>query len=390
MVTVEKARKYIEENILENPIKIETLGKSLGLVLAEDILSPINMPPFSQSAMDGYAVSNPSEKYIINGEIKAGDDASSITVKKGEAYRIFTGAMVPKNAKYVVIQEHVTKENNKLILPKDYQFRSNIRPLGEQIMKSDIAAKKGTLLNAGLIGYLTTLGITEVPVYKKPKISIIATGNELIEAGESLKPGKIYESNTLMLQMALEEYGFTSEVLKVKDDYEKTKAVISKVISENDLIFISGGISVGDYDFVHKSLLQLGVKEIFYKVKQKPGKPLYFGKHSSCFVFALPGNPAAALSSFYIYGLPAIAKMIGRDVPYLETDIKALMEDVEKPAGRTFFLKGKIINEEVKVLTGQSSAMLNAFTEADCLIELDQEKTEWKKGEKIKVLKLKR
>lgn len=388
METVERAIQLVKENVKTNPMISEKLIDCLGLSLAEDIFSPIDMPPFPQSAMDGYVVSGKNTQYNVIGEIKAGDDASNLTLKTGEAFRIFTGAMIPSNAKYVIIQEHVNVQENKILIPSDYDFKFNIRPLGEQLKEGELAAKKGITLTPGLIGFLATLGMMNVSVYKKPEITIIATGNELTKVGKELAPGKIYESNTIMLQMALQSYGFLAKIHCVDDNLDNTLETVSKAINESDVVFLSGGISVGKYDFVHEVLERLKVKEVFYKIKQKPGKPLYFGIKGNTIVFGLPGNPAAALTSFYIYGLSAIAQKIGRNTDFIKEEEKRLTKAIEKPAGRTFFLKGKTNGEMVEVLSGQSSAMLSAFSDTDCFIMLNQDKTNWEAGDTVKVLKL--
>jgi len=388
METVERAIQLIKENVKPNAVVNETLAECLGLSLAADVFSPMDMPPFPQSAMDGYAVANKQAQYEVVGEVKAGDDASNLALKTGEAHRIFTGAMIPSNTEYVVIQEHVTVQGNKITVPTDYDYKFNIRPLGEQLKMGELAAKKGTTLTPGLIGFLATLGIVEVPVYKKPEITIIATGNELTKVGNDLAPGKIYESNTIMLQMALQSYGFSAKIHCVKDNLDNTLKTVADAIKDSDVVFLSGGISVGKYDFVHEVLERLEVQQVFYKIKQKPGKPLYFGIKGNTIVFGLPGNPAAALTSFYIYGLSAIAQKIGRKTDFIKEEEKLLTKAIEKPAGRTFFLKGKVKGEMVEVLSGQSSAMLSAFSDTDCFILLNQDKTNWAEGEAVKILKL--
>ena len=264
--------------------------------------------------MDGYAIHLHEDlTYSITGEVKAGDDHQPI-LNSGEAIRIFTGAPVPDSANAVVVQEKVTVKADQLFLEKNPLAEDNIRPVGEQVKKGGLALKVGTKLTPAAIGYLTSLGITEVQVYKKPSIAIVTTGNELVEAGHPLEYGKIYESNSLMLKNAILNLGFEEvSIHKVEDDYGKTLKTLEDVISRNDMVIITGGISVGDYDFVGRALKELDVREIFYKVNQKPGKPLFFGKHRKTVLFALPGNPAAALTCFYVYVQTALLKMTGKN-----------------------------------------------------------------------------
>ena len=256
MISVEQAFKQIDSIQALNPIKIP-LVEALNYTLTEDISSPIDMPPFNQSAMDGYAVNGTANTFQLIGEIQAGMDASKIILKEGEAVRIFTGAMVPTSATTVIRQEIVEKNGDSITIVKEYGQNENIRLAGEQIKLDELAAKKGTRISAGVLGFLVGIGIENATVYRLPKIAVIATGNELVPAGEKLTPGKIYESNSHMIQASLKSIGFEATIHKVKDDFEETKKLFTELISENDLLITAGGISVGDYDFVGKALEEL-------------------------------------------------------------------------------------------------------------------------------------
>ena len=361
MIPVEEAFEALQKNIF--PLEYgetKNVSDACNLVLFEDVLSPIDMPPFNQSAMDGYAVSiHDNGTYNVIDEVKAGDHHHPI-LKTGEAVRIFTGAAVPNTSNAVIMQEKVIVDGNKIEI-QTISINENIRPKGEQITKGSVALKKGAKLNPAAIGFLTTLGITKVSVYKNSSIAIVVTGNELIEAGQPLDYGNIYESNSGMLLSALNSLGFTNITLqKVEDDYANTLFKLDNVITENDMVIITGGISVGDYDFVGKALNELAVKEIFYKVKQKPGKPLFFGKKEDTIVFALPGNPAAALTCFYIYVNPSLQKMNGNlDYSLIKVTAKSNSE---------YVIKGIYKNGRVTLLEGQSSAMLHTFVLANALV----------------------
>jgi len=370
MISIDQAILAIKNAC--NPLLKETdlkVEKSIGYVLSQDIFSPIDMPPFRQSAMDGYALNMHKDlKYHLIGEIKAGDNHQMI-LKKGEAVRIFTGAPVPDSANAVMMQEKVNATDDKIVIEFNLTEEHNIRPLGEQVKKGAVALKKGTKLTPAAIGYLTSLGITEVSVYKKPSIAIVTTGNELVKAGQPLSYGKIYESNSIMLQNALYNLDFHDVTIhKIVDDYEKTKTELHSVIAQNDLVIVTGGISVGDYDFVGKALIELEVEEIFYKVKQKPGKPLFFGKKEETLIFALPGNPAAALSCFYSYVYIALQKMMNREVLELPRIIAKSISNFEKRGDRPQFLKAIHNNGEVEILEGQNSSMLQTFALSNALV----------------------
>jgi molybdopterin molybdotransferase len=390
MITVEEAFKLVKNNITPNEktILIE-LNNSLGYVLALDVFSPINMPPFRQSAMDGYALNlHNKSNYKIIDEIKAGDEHQPI-LNKGEAVRIFTGSAVPKTANTVIMQEKVTVKGIHLSINNTISKNKNIRPLGEQVKEGALALKKGTKLTSAAIGFLLALGIYEVSVYDKPKIGIVTTGNELVEAGQKLTYGKIYESNSGMLQNGLKALGFSKvTVNKIKDDYQTTLKSLEKIISKNDMVLISGGISVGDYDFVGKALLEIGTKQIFYKVKQKPGKPLFFGKLNSKPVFALPGNPASALSNFYIYVHPALERLSGNINFSINKGIAILDSDFIKKGDRVQFLKAHHENGKVTILEGQSSAMLHTFATANVLVYKPCNINDYVKGDTVQIIHL--
>ncbi|MDG1427853.1 MAG: molybdopterin molybdotransferase MoeA [Crocinitomicaceae bacterium] len=387
MISVEEALKTIEERTRKTESIELPLLDAQGYILSKEISSPINMPPFPQSAMDGYAVkAHSTSTYTLIGETQAGDD-SALSLKEGEAIRIFTGAMVPNGTDAVVKQEDVDSGTSEIEISKTIRLGENIRPMGEQIMAGDLALEKGTYLNTGAIGFLTALGITHVSVYDKPKIGVIATGNELTKPGEPLSGGKIYESNTYTLAAALGKSGFDTTISTVIDDYQLTKKKIKAALDTKEVVIITGGISVGDYDFVGDVLEELGVVSDFYKVKQKPGKPIFFGHIGPKLVFALPGNPAAVLSCFYIYVLPCLQRMIGKKHNQRVEEF-ALRTPYSKTAKMTHFLKAYAANGEVEILTAQSSAMLRAFVDANCLIQMDQGMEEWKIGDKVKAIML--
>ncbi|MBK9592707.1 MAG: molybdopterin molybdotransferase MoeA [Crocinitomicaceae bacterium] len=375
MISVEQALKIIDSKtsqLLKHKIQLQD---TLDFVLAESILSPINMPPFRQSAMDGYALNYDESisDYKLIGEVAAGS-GETFNLKPGEAVRIFTGAAVPDSANVVAQQEIVNRIENKFTLTKEVQVGLNIRLVGEQIKVGITALEKGIILNPAAIGFLATLGITEVEVFSKPKIGLLTTGNELIKPGTPLSHGQIYESNSVMLETAITQHHHTKpELVKVKDDLATTQNALADLIQKNDVILISGGISVGDYDFVKTALENLGVKEEFYKIKQKPGKPIYFGTLNQKLIFALPGNPASALTCFYIYVLPALNKSAGKKFEGLKIVKRKLKNTYQKKSGLAHFLKSVSDDEFVEISDSQSSAMLNTFAVANGLIFLPEE-----------------
>jgi molybdopterin molybdotransferase len=390
MISVEEAIATVKKTIKKtSKTEVIPLSSALGHILSTDVLSPINMPPFRQSAMDGYAIHlSDSMEYEIVSEIKAGD-ADSTVLKSGQAARIFTGAAVPDSANAIAIQEHVTAKNNTLTLEKEVKPAANIRDLGEQVKKGQLALPEGSVINAAAIGFLASLGISEVSVYTKPSVAIITTGNELVPAGTPLKHGEIYESNAIMLQATLNEHHYNKvSVFKVNDNFDETVSQIRNVMSDHDFVVITGGISVGDYDFVGKALEKLQVNQLFYEVKQKPGKPLYFGKKEGTIIFALPGNPAASLSCFYIYVLLALELSSGNrgfSLPRIKARSRS---DFYKKGDRAQFLKAYYEQSEVSILDGQSSSMLHTFAIANSLVYVPSDKLEIRTNEAIDVIML--
>jgi molybdopterin molybdotransferase len=390
MIDVEEAKTLVVENCTSLGGMSIQLKDAMGYILNQDVLSPIQMPPFNQSAMDGYAIGSYKDEvahsnFILIGEVRAGD-AQIVNLKAGEAVRIFTGGMVPIGAMAVIMQESTSRKGNEVIIEQEINAGSNIRPEGEQIKIDEVALPKNTKLTPAGIGFLAGLGITEVQVYQQPKIGILITGSELVEAGNTLAPGQIYESNSITLITALKESGYHNiQWLKVEDDFKKTQEAIQSLSAQVDLMMVSGGISVGDYDFVGAALEKNGVETIFHKIKQKPGKPLYFGKSSDCSFFGLPGNPAAALSCFYQYVLPAIRIMSGHEEPFLQLRMIPLVGRYKKKGNRANFLKAKVDNYSVEILEGQSSAMLHTFAVANAQVFIPADVNELRPGELVQV-----
>ncbi|MCB9189606.1 MAG: molybdopterin molybdotransferase MoeA [Flavobacteriales bacterium] len=379
MISTSKAISLIESNTHRLGSVTIPVNYSLGYVLTESPKSEINLPPFDQSAMDGYAVRfHETDTFKVIGEIKAGDDASKISLNKGEAVKIFTGGMCPLGCDAVCRIEDIDENNDQItirVLPKT---GTNIRQMGEQIRKGDSFLPNGLILNPAAIGLLANTGVNEVNVVKKPVISIISTGNELVDSAtaEKLQPGKIFESNGIMLKTALEMYGHNSiNKVHLEDQYELVLEGLKHQLSISDVLIISGGISVGDYDFVGEALLEIGVEQVFYKVNQKPGKPLFFGTKSNKLIFALPGNPAAALTCFYIYVLPALNKLMGKGFLELDRISGKLSAAINKPNSREQFLKVNYLNGGVEILDGQSSAMLRSYAETNALVHLPENST---------------
>ena len=386
MITIDEALKLIQTQPVSVSKTTVPVDQSVGYWLAEDIVSPLELPPFDNSAMDGYALCRLHSEYQIIGEVAAGD-TSSKQLTDGKAMRIFTGGKVPENTTAVVMQEKTEVNGDSLKIVGELKENQNIRRKGGELSLNQDVFSTGKYINPATAGLIGSLGKDTVSVGLKPTISLISTGNELVTPGTTLQEGQIYESNSIAIDSALQRYGFAcTEKEHVLDDYESTKQAISKHLESVDVLLLSGGISVGDYDFVKKALEENGVEQVFYKVAQKPGKPLYFGKKGHQYVFALPGNPASSLTCFHIYVLPLLQRMSGANETGLQRVASKLAQGFELKGDRPAFLKAKLDYSEVTILDGQGSSMIHSLANANALAFL--ESGAYKKGDVIKCIVL--
>jgi molybdopterin molybdotransferase len=389
MISVTEAKHIVSDTIdALSPVKL-SLVDSIGLVLAEDVFSATDVPPFPQSSMDGYAFSfhewQSSKKLKISGEIIAGKGTGA-TLPPGCAVRIFTGAAVPIGADTVVMQERVTAKNDELTIhDHDITAGTNVRKKGAEIQANSLALEKNNVLSAGAIGFLAMVGIEQVKVYPNPSISIIVTGNELQNPGNRLEYGEVFESNSIALTSALHQFNLDKiETHRVNDNAELITSALKSALQNNDVVILTGGISVGDYDFVLKATEACDVQPLFHTVKQRPGKPLYFGRKGNKVVFGLPGNPASVLTCFYQYVVPTLQKLSKRELA-LKTIRAPLSKTFQKAAGLTHFLKGRYDGKTVTALDAQESFRLSSFARANCLIQINEEVTVCKEGELVDV-----
>lgn len=376
MISVNEAKELVHAHTERLPSATVAISDAVGCILSEDIHANFEYPFFDQSAMDGYAYNYEScqnKKVIeVTDEIAAGD-TRELTLENGKCVRIYTGALLPEGADSVIIQEKVVPDAKLIqVNAGDLKKGDNVRQKGCQTKKSERLLLSGTKLTPAAIGLLVTFGIHEVNVFTTPRVGIITTGNELVYPGEPLRKGQVYNSGTFMLLSALLEGRMEPAfILHSGDDTEAIKNTIASVIDNCDLLLISGGMSVGKYDHGRSALLACGVQEIFYKVNQRPGKVLFFGKKDQTLVFGLPGNPAASLTCFYEYVTLSIRKMYGMP-PIQKQKIDAVLSDTIIKPGVTYFLKGKVDGSHVTILSDQESFKLNSFAEGNCLVEITE------------------
>lgn len=376
MNSVEEAKSLIRSNLERLPAVQVKLDNAVGYALAEDIYSPIDFPSFVQSSMDGYAFAyDPLQHdFELIGIIQAGAQIN-LQLEKGKAVRIFTGAPLPLGADTVLVQEKAKVEGSKLMVLDDQLKKgANARPIGADIHKNALALEKGTILTPGAIGFLSSLGVDQVSVIKKPTIHLILTGNELVPVGAALNFGEIYESNSHTLKAALTKAGLNQiEITFIGDSFEATSKALKHSLEQFDLTIFTGGISVGDFDFVLEACNANGVEQVFHKIKQKPGKPMYVGKKGPKVVCGLPGNPASVLSCFYNY-VSIVLDQLSNTKIGMKTTQAVLLNHYQKPEGLTHFLKGlyDASKNEVQILEGQESFKMRSFAVANCFVEIPE------------------
>lgn len=393
MISVNQARQILSENIERANSKTFSLLESLDLIIAKDIYSPLDVPSFDNSAMDGYAMKFDGIRNTWKlGDIIQAGDTTIQKLKDGKAARIFTGAKMPEGSDTVIPQELIQLDKDAALIYYEHdkiKTGSNVRLKGSQCRKGYLILEKGTHISPGVIGLLASAGISKVEVYSPPTATYIITGDELKEAGTSIKEGEIYNSNGPMLEALLQRAGIKDiSGYKATDDKKVLQQKINEALENSDVLILSGGISVGDYDYVKECLENAGVRELFYKIKQRPGKPMFAGKKGEKYIFALPGNPASVLSCFNIYVKPCLHFLLGHEYVWKPDEVVMLARKQKKKPGFTFFLKARKEDGKINILEGQQSFNLQAFSKANCLVELEEERDFVKAGTPVNVFYL--
>jgi len=385
-ISVAEARAIIR-NRLKSVGETEdvVLDQALGRVLAADIASPVQMPRFDNSAMDGYAVRgadltdvNSLVRLRLVAHSKAGAPWLGV-LNAGEAVQIATGAAIPEGADTVVVLEHATTDGQTVSLKTNTQKGANIRRAGEEFQRGDCAMPAGTWLGPAEIGSLANLGVSTVRVKRRLTVAVCSTGDELVSLADSdgaeLRSGEIYDSNRYMIRAALERFGV--EVIDaglIPDNLEDTRAAFTRLSEVSDLVVSSGGASGSDTDFVGRVVEELG-ELLFWRVEMKPGRPLLCGKIGESVLFGLPGNPVAAMVGVYQFVLPALRLLMGCSSIETPTFKVRSVAAICKPAGRTDFRRGVLRTGsdgqlEVESMGSQSSARLSSITAANCFVVL--------------------
>ena len=381
---VAKARELIAR-FLTPVTAIERLNirAALGRVLAEDVISPLDVPAHDNSAMDGYAVRFADLKadgdvtLKIAGAAFAGAPFQG-AVKTGECVRIMTGGVVPAGCDTIVMQEHVAAKGDSVKIGGGHKQGQNLRRAGEDLKTGQVALTRGLSLRPAEIGLIASLGIGEIAVYRKLRVAFFSTGDELRSIGKPLGEGQIYDSNRYTLHGMLTRLG--CEVIDmgvVRDDPQLLEQAFNTAAQAADVVITSGGVSVGEADFVKVMLERLG-EVVFWKIAMKPGRPLAYGRIGDAHFFGLPGNPVSVMVTFYQFVRDALLKLAGRDpVPPLPTFKVPCTSILKKAPGRTEFQRGVLAqdasgNWSVRVTGEQGSGILRSMSEANCFIILPE------------------
>lgn len=357
------------------------LTECLNRYLAQDVYSGVDLPTFSQSAVDGYAICSSSENlqdsvFEVIGEIKAGSELDH-QLLQGQAIRIFTGGKIPTGTTHVARQEIVKIEsNNKIRLVEHIQQQADIRFAGEEIQLGQKIAECGQKINIGALAALSMIGVRSIAVYQLPKVAVLVTGDEVAETPEDLKAGKVFDANGPLLKAWFEDYGIEVNILHIADESQRVTQCFNQLKQQYDVIITTGGVSVGDYDFVRPCSFDAGFEQIFWKVKQKPGKPLFFAQYIEdehrCFLLGLPGNPAAVYVCMQIYGKVLLDALQNQD--HSINWFSGTLTHELKSDARERFLRMQAYYEhgqlKLKSLAKQQSHMLSNLMQANCLVRV--------------------
>ncbi|MCZ6565884.1 MAG: molybdopterin molybdotransferase MoeA [Gammaproteobacteria bacterium] len=374
---------------------------ALGRIIAEEIRSKIDVPGHTNSAMDGYAIdgaelpSQGQQAFVVAGTAWAGRPYLG-NVKSGECIRIMTGAAMPENTDTVIMQEHVQKDGGNILVDNTNKLGQNVRQAGEDIATGEITLTRGNFISPAELGLLASVGISEVRVLKKIRIAFFSTGDELQPVGSVLEKGQIYDSNRYTLYGMLARLGV--EIIDmgvIKDKKDAIKQAFNKAALCADVVITSGGVSVGDADFVKETLESIGEVN-FWKVAMKPGRPLAFGKIKDAWFFGLPGNPVSVMVTFYMFVQPALKKMMGS--AYHEPLIINATSNTQlrKRPGRIEYQRGvltriehsdpTVCNYEVIKTGAQGSGILRSMSNANCFIILPTDSSDVEIGDSVQVL----
>jgi molybdopterin molybdotransferase len=393
LLSLEEALKRILERVTPLGPEAVPLAAAAGRVLAEDARAVVDLPPFSSSAMDGFAVRSEDTpgRLPVVARIAAGLPAPR-PLEAAEAMAIATGGVVPAGADSVIPLEYVVDHDNEVEVPAAVVLGDNVRPRGGDVAEGDVVVPRGVRLRAAQIGALAAAGLESVVAARRPRVAVLATGTELRRPGETLGPGEVYEANGVLLATALASVGADVDTSPaVADDESSHRDALERGLAA-DVLVTSGGVSVGPHDLVRRILGELGVEEVFWGVAVKPGKPLAFGVRGSTLVFGLPGNPVSSLVGAEVFVRPALLALQGATVPGPVFSEGRLAAAVRRNPHRDEFLRAIAVASEKGVLLdpvrGQESHMIARAAAADALVLAPRGEGELAAGESVRYLPL--
>ena len=392
-----EAVRLVLKNTTHLPVVRMPLMDAQGLALAEDVLARFDSPPFDNSAVDGYAVrsvdAEAGRTFKVVDEAPAGRPARK-KVGEGEAVKIFTGGLIPEGADAIVMVESTSGWGEEFELRKAAGPGNNLRGAGEDVREGDLILRAGTEIGAPEIALAATQGYGELSVYPRPKVVVLSTGTELVEPGtRELTPGEIFDSNSFALLAQARETGAEARrVAAASDDADVLRNAMEEALESADVVVTSGGVSVGEKDLVKSTLLYLGVEQVFWGIKLKPGKPVFFGTRDDARFFGLPGNPVSAMVCFELFVRPALIKMMGlKDAR--RPRIKVYFdEDVENKFGRMHAMRVTLTRTErgwrAESVGAQGSGLVSSLTKADALALIGPESEGVRAGEPLEAIVL--
>ena len=392
-LTFEQARACVlrEVSAGRGSLPIEQIPslESAGRVLAEDVLADRDYPPFPRSARDGYAVrvaDVPGELTVI-GEVRAGEVYRG-SVGPGGAVEIMTGAPLPDGADAIVMVEHTERSGDRVKIARSIKAGENFNARGIEARRGSVVLSAGRRLGFAEIALLAMVGRECATVYKRPRVAILPTGDEIVEAGQQPEPFQIRNSNAWSMAVQVARAGGDAQILPIaRDNYESTRGLIEQGLT-HDLLLLSGGVSAGKYDIVERVLADLGAKFFFDRVLVQPGQPLVFGTARGKFFFGLPGNPASTMVTFEVFARAAVELLGGASEAPLPLLQARLTKDVRHKAGLTRFLPAKVSADGSTVTPEpwQGSGDVNSLARANAFLVTEPERESWTAGDMIRVL----
>jgi molybdopterin molybdotransferase len=397
MISVAEALERVTSQCRLMPAESVMLREASGRVLAKDAVSRRTQPPTDVSAMDGYAVRATDVATVpatltIAGEAPAGGAYAEL-VQPGQAVRIFTGGPVPVGADAIVLQEDTERTDNRVTVLEAASAGQHIRPAGVDFSEGDVLLRAGCVLGPAATGLLASMDLPWVDVRRKPRVALLATGDELVRAGERVGPNQIISSNSVALHALVEKHGGAPIDLGIARDNEGSLRAMADAAKGADLLVTMGGASVGEYDLVQQILGDAGLEVDFWKIAMRPGKPLIFGRMGETLMLGLPGNPVSSLVCATLFLVPMLRTMLGISPASLPRTLAVLGKDLPANKTREDYMRAKLSRSDDNVLTVtpfdlQDSSVLSLFAHADALLVRPPHAPEARAGETVEILPL--